>query len=120
MATSLNLFAQHNVNLSFNLFSHSACTCSTGFPSSTRTSTRSGSCLSPVLVLIYNSLGRVGKDPSIAFKFALGFAAVAVGFFMYGVGAALGGQRPGVVVDMVWGYGWYSLGEMLVSGWAWR
>ena len=44
--------------------------------------------LSPVLVFIYNSLGRVGKDPSIAAKFAWGFAAVAIGFFIYGVGAA--------------------------------
>ena len=72
--------------------------------------------LSPVLVFIYNSLGRLGKDPSIAAKFAWGFAAVAIGFFIYGVGArwAVDGQVSSWI--MVWGYGLYSLGELLVSG----
>ena len=55
--------------------------------------------LSPVLVFIYNSLGRIGKDPAIAAKFAWGFAAVAIGFFIYGVGARWAVERPGVVVD---------------------
>jgi POT family proton-dependent oligopeptide transporter len=65
---------------------------------------------------MYNGLGRVGKDPSVAFKFALGFGAVAIGFFMYGVGAmsAVDGQVSSWT--MVWGYGFYSLGELLVSG----
>jgi len=72
--------------------------------------------LSPVLVFIYNSLGAIRKDPSIAAKFAFGFAAVAVGFFIYGVGArwAVNGQVSSWI--MVWGYGLYSLGELLVSG----
>jgi POT family proton-dependent oligopeptide transporter len=114
MATSLNLFAQHNVNLSFDLFGKHLFT---WIPEQFQNLNAIWIViLSPILVLIYNTLGRVGKDPSIAFKFALGFAAVAVGFFMYGVGAhaAVNGQVSSWT--MVWGYGWYSLGEMLVSG----
>jgi len=114
MATSLNLFAQHNVNLSFDLFGMHLFN---WIPEQYQNLNAIWIViLSPILVLIYNTLGRVGKDPSIAFKFALGFAAVAVGFFMYGVGAhsAVNGQVSSWT--MVWGYGWYSLGEMLVSG----
>ena len=114
MATSLNLFAQHNVNLSFDLFGTHLFN---WIPEQYQNLNAIWIViLSPVLVLIYNTLGRVGKDPSIAFKFALGFAAVAIGFFMYGLGAhsAVNGQVSSWT--MVWGYGWYSLGEMLVSG----
>ena len=114
MATSLNLFAQHNVNLSFDLFGMHLFN---WIPEQYQNLNAIWIViLSPILVLIYNTLGRVGKDPSIAFKFALGFAAVAVGFFMYGVGghSAVNGQVSSWT--MVWGYGWYSLGEMLVSG----
>jgi len=114
IATSLNLFAQHNVNLSLDLFNWHIYT---WIPEQYQSLNAIWIViLSPILVLIYNTLGRVGKDPSIAFKFALGFAAVAVGFFMYGVGAhsAVNGQVSSWT--MVWGYGWYSLGEMLVSG----
>jgi POT family proton-dependent oligopeptide transporter len=61
-------------------------------------------------------MGKVGKNPGVAVKFAWGFAAVAAGFFMYGVGArfAVNGQISSWY--MVWGYGLYSLGELLVSG----
>lgn len=114
MATSLNLFAQHNVNLSFDLFGKHLFN---WIPEQYQNLNAIWIVvLSPVLVFIYNTLGRVGKDPSIAFKFALGFAAVAIGFFMYGIGAhsAVNGQVSSWT--MVWGYGWYSLGEMLVSG----
>ena len=114
MATSLNLFAQHNVDLSFNVFGAHLFN---WIPEQYQNLNAFWIVvLSPVLVFAYNALGRVGKDPSIALKFALGFAAVAVGFFMYGVGAsaAVAGQVSSWT--MVWGYGWYSLGEMLVSG----
>lgn len=113
MATSLNLFAQHNVNLSFDVFGTHLFT---WIPEQYQNLNAIWIViLSPILVFIYNGLGRIGKDPSIAFKFALGFAAVSVGFFMYGVGAhsAVNGQVSSWT--MVWGYGWYSLGEMLVS-----
>jgi POT family proton-dependent oligopeptide transporter len=114
MATSLNLFAQRNVDLSFNVFGTHLFN---WIPEQYQNLNAIWIVvLSPVLVLIYNGLGRVGKDPSVAFKFALGFIAVAIGFFMYGFGAhaAVNGQVSSWT--MVWGYGWYSLGEMLVSG----
>lgn len=113
MATSLNLFAQRNVNLNFNLLGIHF----TWIPEQYQNLNAIWIViLSPVLVFIYNSLGRVGKDPSVAAKFAWGFAAVALGFFMYGFGAtwAVNGQVSSWV--MVWGYGLYSLGELLVSG----
>jgi proton-dependent oligopeptide transporter, POT family len=114
MATSLNLFAQHNVDLSFTLFGWHMLT---WIPEQYQNLNAIWIViLSPVLVFIYNSLGNVGKDPSVAAKFAWGFAAVAAGFFMYGFGAnwAVNGQVSSWV--MVWGYGLYSLGELLVSG----
>jgi proton-dependent oligopeptide transporter, POT family len=114
MSTSLNLFAQNNVNLDFRLFGWHLFT---WIPEQYQNLNSIWIVvLSPVLVFIYNSLGRVGKDPSIAAKFAWGFAAVAVGFFIYGVGARwqVNGQVSSWI--MVWGYGLYSLGELLVSG----
>jgi len=114
MATSLNLFAQHNVDLSFDVFGFHLFT---WIPEQYQNLNAIWIVLlSPVLVFIYNGLGRVGKDPSVAFKFALGFAAVALGFFIYGFGArhAVNGQVSSWI--MVWGYGLYSLGELLVSG----
>ncbi len=114
MSTSLNLFAQKNVDLNFSLFGWHLFT---WIPEQYQNLNSIWIVvLSPVLVFIYNSLGRLGKDPSIAAKFAWGFAAVAVGFFIYGVGArwAVNGQVSSWI--MVWGYGLYSLGELLVSG----
>ena len=114
MSTSLNLFAQKNVDLSFDLFGlHLFNWIPEQFQSLNAIWIV---LLSPVLVLIYNSMGRIGKDPSVAAKFAWGFAAVAIGFFIYGVGArfAVNGQVSSWI--MVWGYGLYSLGELLVSG----
>jgi POT family proton-dependent oligopeptide transporter len=114
MSTSLNLFAQKNVDLAFNLFGlHLFNWIPEQFQSLNAIWIV---LLSPVLVLIYNAMGKRNKDLPIAAKFALGFAAVAVGFFMYGLGArfAVGGQISSWF--MVAGYGWYSLGELLVSG----
>jgi proton-dependent oligopeptide transporter, POT family len=114
MSTSLNLFAQKNVNLDFSLFGWHLFT---WIPEQYQNLNAVWIVLlSPVLVFIYNSLGRLGKDPSIAAKFVWGFAAVAIGFFIYGVGArsAVNGQVSSWI--MVWGYGLYSLGELLVSG----
>jgi POT family proton-dependent oligopeptide transporter len=114
MSTSLNLFAQHNVDLNFSIFGRHLFT---WIPEQYQNLNAIWIVLlSPVLVFIYNTLGAVGKDPSIAVKFAWGFAAVAVGFFIYGVGArwAVAGQVSSWI--MVWGYGLYSLGELLVSG----
>jgi POT family proton-dependent oligopeptide transporter len=114
MATSLNLFAQRNVNLDFRIFGWHLFT---WIPEQFQNLNSIWIVLlSPVLVVIYNTLGRFHKDISIAAKFAWGFAAVAIGFFIYGVGArwAVNGQVSSWI--MVWGYGLYSLGELLVSG----
>ena len=114
MSTSLNLFAQRNVDLSFDLFGlHLFNWIPEQFQSLNAIWIV---LLSPVLVLIYNAMGKRNKDLPIAAKFALGFAAVAVGFFMYELGArfAVNGQISSWI--MVAGYGWYSLGELLVSG----
>ncbi len=73
--------------------------------------------LSPILAWMYTSAGKRGKDLSIAAKFALGFAMVALGFFIYGAAghyAGVDGKTSSWV--MIWGYGFYSLGELLVSG----
>jgi POT family proton-dependent oligopeptide transporter len=114
MSTSLNLFAQHNVNLDFRLFGWHLFT---WIPEQYQNLNAVWIViLSPVLVFLYNWLGRSGRDLAIAAKFAWGFAAVAAGFFIYGVGAlsAVNGQVSSWI--MVWGYGLYSLGELLVSG----
>ncbi len=114
MSTSLNLFAQRNVDLDFRLFGWHLFT---WIPEQYQNLNSIWIVvLSPVLVFVYNALGRFGRDPQVAVKFAWGFAAVAVGFFIYGVGAkwAINGQVSSWI--MVWGYGLYSLGELLVSG----
>ena len=72
--------------------------------------------LSPILAWIYNAAGRRGKDLSIAAKFALGFAMVSIGFFIYGSAGhfAVDGRASSWV--MIFGYGFQSLGELLISG----
>jgi POT family proton-dependent oligopeptide transporter len=114
MSTSLNLFAQRNVNPDFRIFGWHLFT---WIPEQFQNLNSIWIVvLSPVLVFIYNTLGRRHQDPSIAAKFAYGFGAVAFGFFIYGVGArwAVNGQVSSWT--MVWGYGLYSLGELLVGG----
>ena len=114
MSTSLNLFAQRNVNLDFSVLGVHLFN---WIPEQYQNLNSIWIVvLSPVLVFIYNSLGRIGKDPQIGAKFTWGFAACAIGFFIYGVGArwAVNGQVSSWI--MVWGYGLYSLGELLVGG----
>lgn len=73
--------------------------------------------LSPILAWIYTAAGKRGKDLSIAAKFALGFAIVALGFFTYGAATHFAGPDGRVSSWlMVWGYAGISLGELLVSG----
>jgi len=114
MSTSLNLFAQRNVDLSFGIFGYEIFR---WIPEQFQSLNAIWIViLSPILVGIYNSLGKHGKDFPVAAKFALGFAAVAVGFFMYGLGATTAVNGAISSWYMVWGYGFYSLGEVLVSG----
>ncbi len=114
MPTSLNLFAQRNVDLDFRIFGLHLFT---WIPEQYQNLNPIWIVImSPVLVAVYNGLGRFGKDPPVAVKFACGFAAVAAGYFIYGLGGltAVHGQVSSWI--MIWGYGAYSLGELLVSG----
>jgi POT family proton-dependent oligopeptide transporter len=114
MSTSLSLFALRNVDLDFSVMGAHLWTWS---PAQFQALNAIWiMVLSPVLAWAYSAAGRTGKDLSIAGKFALGFAAVAVGFFAYGVAGqfAVNGLTSSWV--MIAGYGFYSLGELLVSG----
>lgn len=114
MSTSLSLFALRNVDLDFSIFGSHLFTWS---PAQFQALNAIWiMLLSPVLAGIYSVAGRTGRDLSIAAKFALGFAMVAVGFFVYGIAGqfAVAGKTSSWV--MIIGYGCYSLGELLVSG----
>lgn len=114
MSTSLALFALRNVDWDFQFFGMHLWTWS---PAQFQALNPIWiMVLSPILAWIYATAGRNNKDLSIAAKFALGFAVVAIGFFIYGFAGqfAVDGKTSSWV--MIWGYGAYSLGELLVSG----
>jgi proton-dependent oligopeptide transporter, POT family len=115
MSTSLSLFALRNVDWNQNLF---GMTLFTWLPAQYQALNPIWiMLLSPILAWIYTSAGNRGKDLPIAGKFALGFAMVTAGFFVYGLAgsyADAAGKTSSWV--MIWGYGLYSLGELLVSG----
>lgn len=114
MSTSLSLFALRNVNGDFQLLGTHLWTWA---PAQFQALNPIWiMLLSPVLAWAYVRAGRSGKDLSIAGKFALGFSIVAIGFFIYGVAGqfAVGGKASAWV--MIAGYGFYSLGELLVGG----
>lgn len=115
MSTSLNLFALRNVDPAFNVFGVHLWDWS---PAQFQAFNPIWIfILSPILAWTYTAAGRRGKDISIAAKFALGFAVVATGFFIYGASVHLAGSDGRVSSWlMVWGYGAISLGELLVSG----
>src|SRR5262249_35817982 len=113
MSTSLTLFALHNVEWKQNLLVADV----TWSPGQYQALNPIWiMVLSPVLAWIAAPFGKTGGDLPIAAKFALGFVVVAVGFFIFGMsgGTAVGGKVSSWY--MIWGYGFYSLGELLVSG----
>ena len=110
MSTSLSLFALRNVNPSFDLLGIHLWNWKPA-----QFQAINPICIfliSPLLAWIY------GKKPdiNIATKFAMGFAAVAVGFFIYSWAGhfAVNGKTNSWV--MVFGYLLGALGELLVSG----
>jgi POT family proton-dependent oligopeptide transporter len=114
MTTSLTLFALRNVDLDMRLFGTHLFT---WLPAQYQVLNPLWIfVLSPLLAWTYTRMSARGGDLPIAAKFALGFVAVAAGFFIFGFGAhtAVGGRVSSWY--MVWGYGFYSLGELLVSG----
>jgi POT family proton-dependent oligopeptide transporter len=115
MATSLSLFALRNVDWSFNVFGVHLFTWA---PAQFQALNPIWIfILSPILAWIYTHAGSRGKDLSIAGKFAIGFAMVAVSFFIYGsAGHFAGPDGKTSSWVMVWGYGFGALSELLVSG----
>jgi POT family proton-dependent oligopeptide transporter len=114
MSTSLTLFALRNVDLEQHVFGATLWTWSPGQYQALNPIWIM--LLSPILAWAYAHYGKQGRDLHIAAKFALGFVVVALGFFIFGIsgGTAVAGKVSSWY--MVWGYGFYSLGELLVSG----
>lgn len=114
MSTSLTLFALRNVDPLFSiagvpLFSWSAAQFQALNPIWIMI-------LSPLLATLYTRLASNGRDVPVAGKFAAGFAVVAAGFFVFAVSGRYAVEGRVSSWFMVWGYGLYSLGELLVSG----
>ena len=72
--------------------------------------------LSPPLAWLYNRLGKKGEDFHISTKFAMGFAILSLGFFLYGVSGRFAENGKVSFSWMVAGYAFQSLGELLISG----
>ncbi|HEU4844841.1 MAG TPA: oligopeptide:H+ symporter [Burkholderiaceae bacterium] len=114
MSTSLSLFALRNVNGDFQLLGTHLWTWA---PAQFQALNPIWiMLLSPVLAWAYARAGRSGKDLSIAGKFALGFSIVAIGFFIYGIAGQFAVDGKASAWVMIAGYGFYSLGELLVGG----
>lgn len=114
MSTSLTLFALRNVDLDQHLFGATLFTWSPGQYQALNPIWIM--LLSPILAWAYTHFGKTGRDLPIAAKFALGFVVVALGFFIFGISGATAVNGKISSWYMIWGYGFYSLGELLVSG----
>ena len=114
MSTSLTLFALRNVDVEWKLLGFDMWPWSPGQYQALNPIWIM--LLSPILAWTYTHFGKTGRDLPIAAKFALGFVVVAVGFFIFGVSGGTAVQGKVSSWYMIWGYGFYSLGELLVSG----
>jgi len=113
MSTSLTLFALHNVEWKQHLLLFDV----TWSPGQYQALNPLWiMLLSPLLAWAYTHLGKSERDLSIAAKFVLGFVVVAIGFFIFGMSGATAVNGKVSSWYMIWGYGFYSLGELLVSG----
>jgi len=73
--------------------------------------------LSPGLAWLYTHLGKgKGGDFHISTKFAMGFAVLSLGFFIYGFSGHFANAGKVSFWWMITGYGFQSLGELLISG----
>ena len=110
MSTSLTLFALRNVDLRF-FFGYE-------IPPGQLQA------LNPIWIFVlgplvawgYDRMARGRGDFSIATKFAMGFGVLAIGFFAFGLSGRFAQAGKVSVWWMIWGYGLYSLGEILISG----
>ncbi|HET8724801.1 MAG TPA: oligopeptide:H+ symporter [Anaeromyxobacteraceae bacterium] len=110
MSTSLTLFALRNVDLRF-LFGYE-------IPPAQLQALNPLwiFVLSPLVAWSYGRMAAGRGDLSIAAKFALGFAVLAVGFLAFGISGRFAVDGKVSVWWMIAGYGLYSLGEILISG----
>jgi proton-dependent oligopeptide transporter, POT family len=109
MSTSLTLFSLRNVNL--NLFGYHV-------PAGQVQALNPIwiFILSPPLAWLYSRLGKKGSDFHISTKFAMGFAVLSLGFFLYGISGRFAENGRVSFFWMVAGYCFQSLGELLISG----
>ncbi len=110
MSTSLTLFSLRNVNLNFFGYEVPAGQVQALNPIWVFI-------LSPALAWFYNALGKgEGGDFHISTKFAMGFAVLSLGFFIYGFSGHFANQGKVSFWFMITGYAFQSLGELLISG----
>ncbi len=110
MSTSLTLFSLRNVNLDFFGYHVPAGQVQALNPIWIFI-------LSPGLAWLYNHLGKgKGGDFHISTKFAMGFAVLSLGFFIYGFSGHFATAGKISFWWMISGYGFQSLGELLISG----
>lgn len=110
MSTSLTLFSLRNVDLNFFGYDVPAGQVQALNPIWVFI-------LSPGLAWLYTRLGRgEGGDFHISTKFAMGFAVLALGFLVYGVSGRFAEAGKVSFWWMISGYGFQSLGELLISG----
>jgi len=110
MSTSLTLFSLRNVNLNF--FGY-------GVPAGQVQALNPIwiFLLSPGLAWLYTRLGKgKGGDFHISTKFAMGFAVLSLGFFIYGFSSHFATAGKVSFWWMISGYSFQSLGELLISG----
>lgn len=110
MATSMTLFADHNVSLSFFGYIVPAGVTQSFNPFFIIF-------LSPILANLYLALTKHNINLGIPAKFVFGIFAAGIGFIVLGLGAKFFANSA-AQVSVIWlflGYGFYSLGEMLVS-----
>ena len=114
MSTSLTLFALRNVDLNWKFLGFDMWPWSPGQYQALNPIWIM--LLSPLLAWAYTHFGKTGRDLPIAAKFAFGFVVVALGFFIFGISGSSAVDGKVSSWYMIWGYGFYSLGELLVSG----
>ncbi len=110
MPTSLTLFSLRNVNLDFFGYHVPAGQVQALNPIWIFI-------LSPGLAWLYTRLGKgKGGDFHISTKFAMGFAVLSIGFFIYGFSGHFAHEGKVSFWWMIGGYGFQSLAELLISG----
>ena len=110
MSTSLTLFSLRNVDLNFFGYDVPAGQVQALNPIWIFV-------LSPGLAWLYTHLGKgKGGDFHISTKFAMGFAVLSLGFFIYGFSGHFANAGKVSFWWMITGYSFQSLGELLISG----